>query len=66
VDIPLVQGVFSRAPRLLGGRLAVRRETADKSVEPMMCTCAENHPGRPEDVVGCGAYWTLTLSRGDG
>ncbi|KJE22158.1 hypothetical protein FF36_03590 [Frankia torreyi] len=23
----------------------------------VICTCAEEHAGRPEDYEGCGAYW---------
>jgi hypothetical protein len=30
--------------------------------EPMMCTCEDEHPNRPEGFSGCGAYWTLTIS----
>ena len=30
-------------------------------VEPVICTCAEAHGGRPEGRVGCGAYWNFTL-----
>jgi len=62
IDIPVVGGIF-RTSRLLGGNLRARQQ-ADY-VEPMMCTCEESHLGRPNDVVGCGAYWTLTLSRQD-
>ncbi|MGW6982042.1 hypothetical protein ACWGE1_21850 [Streptomyces sp. NPDC054932] len=31
-------------------------------LEPMLCTCGDAHPGRPEGRVGCGAYWTLLLT----
>jgi len=65
IDIPVVSGVF-RTSRLLGGKLRHRQQAVADHVEPMMCTCEEGHPGRPDDVVGCGAYWTLTLSRQDG
>ncbi|MEU9138958.1 hypothetical protein AB0D33_23880 [Streptomyces sp. NPDC048404] len=30
----------------------------------VMCTCACDHPGRPEGTdEGCGAYWPLTMDR---
>lgn len=28
-------------------------------IEPLICTCDHDHPGRPDDRVGCGAYWLL-------
>jgi hypothetical protein len=28
----------------------------------MMCTCEGEHPGRPPDDEGCGAYWNVELS----
>jgi hypothetical protein len=31
--------------------------------EPMMCTCGIDHPRRPTDTVGCGAYWNLEIRR---
>ena len=27
------------------------------------CVCEEEHPGRPDDDEGCGAYWLLLLQR---
>jgi hypothetical protein len=29
----------------------------------LMCTCQESHPGRPDGWGGCGAYWTIRLTR---
>ena len=34
---------------------------AGRRVEPMICTCAHDHPNRPPDRKGCGAYWNLVL-----
>jgi hypothetical protein len=31
------------------------------SVEEMCCTCDQEHPGRPADYLGCGAFWDLAL-----
>ncbi len=30
-------------------------------IEPMICTCEKEHPGRPAQAEGCGAYWKLRL-----
>ena len=27
----------------------------------VLCTCTHDHPGRPAEDEGCGAYWTLHL-----
>jgi hypothetical protein len=33
----------------------------DSSTVYLLCTCAADHPGRPADEIGCGAYWDLVL-----
>ena len=40
-------------------------ETAPTGIseEPMMCTCGIDHPHRPPESVGCGAYWNLEIKR---
>ena len=30
---------------------------------PMYCTCTTEHPGRPVNEKGCGAYWNVNLDR---
>ncbi|PKV98884.1 hypothetical protein ATK86_0914 [Nocardia fluminea] len=30
-------------------------------VEPHMCVCGLDHPGRPDGIPGCGAHWNITL-----
>lgn len=35
---------------------------AASDVHPFICTCRENHPGRPSGIDGCGAYWLLGLA----
>lgn len=42
--------------------------TDGRRVEPMICTCEHDHPNRPADRKGCGAYWNLALvtESGDG
>jgi hypothetical protein len=31
--------------------------------ETIICTCEEQHPNRPDDHVGCGAYWILRFEQ---
>jgi hypothetical protein len=59
IDVPVVRSVF-RGFSFPGAR----RDTASEPArnEPMTCTCAEEHPGRPEGLQGCGAYWVLNIS----
>ena len=63
IDIPVVANIF-RSSRAIGGWLrGAAPKTAEAShEEPMMCTCENEHPGRPEGGVGCGAYWILKIS----
>ncbi|MEU5869063.1 MULTISPECIES: hypothetical protein [unclassified Nonomuraea] len=63
IEIPLVSGIV-RSPRAVGERLRRRPRPQQETVEPMMCTCEDDHPNRPEGRYGCGAYWTLTVSAG--
>jgi hypothetical protein len=28
---------------------------------PVICTCEQEHSGRPADAEGCGAYWRLRI-----
>jgi hypothetical protein len=44
------------------GRRAAPAPAADhEEVIPMICTCEADHPGRPNEGEGCGAYWNLVL-----
>ena len=58
IDIPVVTEVFR-------DRRSRRPDRADREplVEPMACTCDEDHPDRPDGLQGCGAYWTLLVPR---
>jgi len=56
IEVPVVRSVV---------RTWWRRPTPEPvapHVEPMMCTCEDEHPDRPEGRYGCGAYWTLTIT----
>ncbi|MFE5810630.1 hypothetical protein [Streptomyces sp. NPDC056491] len=69
LEVPVATQVFRRL-RLIPFQDVVRRlraapRTGDR-VEPMLCTCEDTHPGRPEGRVGCGAYWTLLLTEEPG
>lgn len=58
IDIPVVTEVFRvrRSRRLV-------LEDHEPLVEPMACTCDEEHPDRPDGLQGCGAYWTMLVPR---
>lgn len=64
IEITLVNKIF-RYWRSGGGspRAAAPNVREAGHEEPMMCTCQDDHPGRPEGRPGCGAYWALTISR---
>lgn len=63
IDIPVVTSIF-RSSRSLGDWLRVPAPKVSQAgyEEPMMCTCQDEHPNRPEGRSGCGAYWLLTIS----
>jgi hypothetical protein len=55
IEIPLIDGVF---------RSHLATGTRDVRAVPIICTCTEAHPGRPDGRVGCGAYWIFDLPAG--
>ncbi|MFC4049871.1 hypothetical protein ACFOY4_09275 [Actinomadura syzygii] len=60
IEVALVDEVFSRG--LLGWRRgSPAPPPAPEPVEPVICTCTEAHPGRPDGRVGCGAYWLFAV-----
>jgi hypothetical protein len=54
---PYPRRAVSRRIRLLGKS----NGPAVDRVLRMLCTCEQDHPGRPEAGRGCGAYWKVTL-----
>jgi hypothetical protein len=62
IEIPVVSSIF-RSSRSISGLLRTRATSAEVDHrEPMMCTCEGDHPNRPPERKGCGAYWTLSIS----
>jgi hypothetical protein len=62
IDIPVVDLVFRSTREILFWRRHTRSPEPRARVEPMMCTCEDEHPNRPDGLYGCGAYWTVTIS----
>lgn len=64
IDIPLVHQVVRSSRFGVNPNPSTQRAGAQSEyVEPMMCTCEDAHPDRPDGLYGCGAYWTLTIAR---
>jgi hypothetical protein len=55
IEIPVVSQVVRGLSRW------TQAPAVAADIEPVICTCAEPHEGRPEGRVGCGAYWNFTL-----
>lgn len=62
IQVPLLVETFSRGVRWGRGTYAGPPPATARRSEPIICTCEEPHPGRPDGYVGCGAYWTLVLT----
>ncbi|MFJ3106565.1 hypothetical protein [Streptomyces sp. NPDC086835] len=56
LELPLFAGVFRQSAS------AGQGGGGTSHVEPMSCMCLDDHPNRPHDRTGCGAYWTLTIT----
>jgi hypothetical protein len=60
IRVPVVDGVFRSTGWF---RLSPRgTPSSAEHLAPMICTCTEEHPGRPEGRIGCGAYWLLGIT----
>lgn len=59
MDFPHVNRVYRLTLRRRSA--AARHSGAEQNRVPMICTCTADHPGRPEGLDGCGAYWNVTL-----
>jgi hypothetical protein len=65
MEVPVVDSIFTTTRGIRFWRRRPHAAAAESYVEPMVCDCDEDHPGRPEGLSGCGAYWTLTISVAD-
>jgi hypothetical protein len=62
IDIPLMPSVFggNRSSSTVLRPGATSKGDAG-SIEPVLCTCDDDHPGRPDGRRGCGAYWNFVI-----
>ncbi|MFJ6661637.1 hypothetical protein ACIQNG_35600 [Streptomyces sp. NPDC091377] len=60
LEIPVVSTIVHRRSFGRHWRRVDRPQAADQ-VEPMMCTCEDDHSNRPDGRYGCGAYWTVII-----
>jgi hypothetical protein len=52
ISCPIVDEVYRRE---------VPESAGDPGYRTLLCSCAVDHPARPDGLTGCGAYWTVTL-----
>jgi hypothetical protein len=57
----MISDLVVRHQRWLRFRNSEQAPDARMTEEPMLCTCKVDHPNRPPDYVGCGAYWNLEI-----
>ncbi|MFD3311949.1 hypothetical protein [Streptomyces sp. NPDC058656] len=60
---PRCEHPFQYVHPLAGFRGLRRPRSRDTYSVQVACVCTEEHPGRPADDEGCGAYWILLLQR---
>lgn len=67
IEVPVVTSIF-RVSRTLRDRLhrGERRDRDAPHIEPIICTCEHEHPNRPSDRFGCGAYWMIVIPASSG
>ncbi|TDB84048.1 hypothetical protein E1264_26050 [Actinomadura sp. KC216] len=61
MEVAVVDVVFKSGQILDSGAT----QPAGNRIEPIVCSCAHDHPGRPVDRTGCGAYWTFVIPEAD-
>jgi hypothetical protein len=61
MEFPVVDKVYKsiRKPSA-----AARQQASEDLVVQMICTCSVAHPGAPQGLPGCGAYWNLQVGAG--
>ncbi|MEU1787244.1 hypothetical protein AB0H03_12660 [Streptomyces sparsogenes] len=60
IHVPVVSSTYKSFRLSRGARRS--SPPPGERLEPVICTCADDHPGRPADKVGCGAFWLLRIS----
>jgi hypothetical protein len=58
IDIPVLDPVLGGNRTMSPGMPSSEDED---DAAPLLCTCREAHPGRPDEAIGCGAYWNAVL-----
>jgi len=62
IEIPVMSSVFDGMRSLSDlFRSGTRKAVSSETIEPVLCTCNHDHPGRPGDRHGCGAYWNFVI-----
>lgn len=61
IDIAVVEGVY-KTFRLRRRAAAGPPPAPAERIEPVVCTCTEEHTGRPANRTGCGAFWLLKIT----
>ncbi|MFH0173786.1 hypothetical protein ACIA6D_17460 [Streptomyces cacaoi] len=59
IEIPVIDTMLSGSRAALP--FGAAPVPAESRTEPVLCTSAADHPGRPEGAVGCGAYWMAAI-----
>ncbi len=66
IEIIVVTIIFASRRRLRSWLRPDRAAAPDAEIEqPVMCTCQDEHPGRPDGRIGCGAYWMMIIASAD-
>ena len=60
---PRCEHPFQYVHPLTGFRVPWPSPSRDTFSVQVACVCTGEHPGRPDDDEGCGAYWILELRR---
>lgn len=60
IRVPVVTSTFKSFR--LWPRTGQRTPPANVREELVICTCEEEHPGRPDGKFGCGAFWRLQIT----
>jgi hypothetical protein len=63
IEVVIVTTIFAARHRIRDWLRSARQPKRDEDVrQPVLCTCQDDHPGRPDGRLGCGAYWTMIIA----